>query len=198
MNLDFYRKIYKEVYAREKDYGNAHHKELVPEIVDFLRSTFPDLHKPFRGDKNLPSTYWSIMDFGCGTGSFLKAVRNASPEATLLGIDVVRSLTMSEEDILFDGTFGPADRAAVITSFDTLEHLFEEDIKEALDDFRQILLPKGRMWIRVCSVPAIRKPPYWLTNLHLTIKPFHWWVDLFSEHFKIIRTVEPLIVAEHK
>lgn len=98
-----------QVYDREyveSRYGNIPEKvQRINEIrlgfVERMMTTFPD---------------WKIIDYGCGTGSFVKFLRTKSFEA--FGIDVADSFP-KEFDAL-NNWIGPC---RLMTFFDSLEHL---------------------------------------------------------------------------
>jgi ubiquinone/menaquinone biosynthesis C-methylase UbiE len=91
------------------------------------------------------------------------AVENAIPEVK----DRVRLGTIQKLDY-------PANSFDVVTAFDVLEHIKEEEIPQVCAE----LLRVSRKWV-VVRVPT-RKDPGDLDTYHETVKPKQWWEKQFA------------------
>jgi SAM-dependent methyltransferase len=97
----------------------------------------------------------SVLDFGCGQGDFLNTLADLRPDLVLLGFDPesdhepdryapVRSI----DDV-------PDASVDVVCCFETLEHLYDDEIAAFLDAADRVLVPGGAVSI---SVPVIGGP----------------------------------------
>ena len=73
-------------------------------------------------------------------------------------------------DSLFDG----------IICSDVLEHIPEDELADAITYMIQhsVLF----VWASICCRPAKKCFADSVTNLHVTVRPFAWWSDLFERH----------------
>mmetsp|Transcript_8749 Transcript_8749/g.19825 ORF Transcript_8749/g.19825 Transcript_8749/m.19825 type:complete len:391 (+) Transcript_8749:133-1305(+) len=111
--------------------------------LKFYRVDLTDLVKLVR--PGLP-----ILDIGCGTGDLLNLVRGASPEAKLVGIDIVeamlvhaRTLVPSASFVLGDATsidLPDSSVGAIMCTFVT-HHLTDSDFISAVAEMRRIAAP---------------------------------------------------------
>ncbi len=174
--LEKYVKLYSQT-----DYGNLNHGK--------------EVFQDFRFKRNLlEEGIYSILDAGCGGGSFIKDVYNLLihqsrgrfedkvKEIKLVGLDFA---SIPEEGIVFndniqlmrgdvcslpfeDGSFD------IVTCFDVLEHLLEFDVLVALKELK-----------RVAKRELYLKPSYRESHgkgvegedLHPTVKHESWWIE---------------------
>jgi 2-polyprenyl-3-methyl-5-hydroxy-6-metoxy-1,4-benzoquinol methylase len=93
-----------------------------------------------------------VLDFGCGTGDFLNAVRQKRPDAELVGFDPY--LRGHVEWFRRIGNMADIPDASVdlLTCFEVLEHLSDEDVDGFIAQAHRVLKPNGRILV---SVPII-------------------------------------------
>ena len=86
----------------------------------------------------------------------------------------------------------------MLTCFDVLEHLIEEDVDSALNEFKRV-----SQRAILCSVSDRRARGKWArklgmagksNNLHATVKNISWW----DEKFKELGEVEKLDLSEQE
>jgi len=63
---------------------------------------------------------------------------------------------------------------------DVLEHVPESEVNEFVQ--RLFSYEKRAVWASVCCRPAKKFFPGTDVNLHVTVQPYQWWHDTFSEH----------------
>jgi SAM-dependent methyltransferase len=108
----------------------------------------------------------TVLDFGCGQGDFLTTLAGLRPDLTLLGFD-------PESGHEADG-YVPVDDVATVAAgsvdlvccFETLEHLYDDEIARFLDDAERVLAPGGEVLI---SVPVIGGPTLLLKEANRAI-----------------------------
>jgi 2-polyprenyl-3-methyl-5-hydroxy-6-metoxy-1,4-benzoquinol methylase len=93
-----------------------------------------------------------LVDFGCGTGDFLRAFKVARPDANLIGYEPFLSPGTEAFRRIADMNALPAASADLVTSFEVLEHLEDRDIEAFIAHARRVLKPGGRLLV---SVPII-------------------------------------------
>lgn len=117
----------------------------------------------------------SVLDFGCGAGNAYGTGNKVHHEWGLKRIDV----TLYDPAFPKHDKLPPAGRMfdAVISS-DVLEHIEEHEVDVFIDG----LFSRARklVWASVCCRPARKSFPDG-RNLHITLKPWQWWDDLFNE-----------------
>ena len=100
-------------------------------------------------------TKGSILDFGCGNGEVLRAVRNLNPRAKLTGVDIsseaIRQAKTKIGDVRYykvpDGKNLPLTSSSIdfILSFDVIEHVYDTEL--AFSEFSRVLKPGGKILI---------------------------------------------------
>ena len=159
MSFD-YRAYYRNIYSAEPDYGSFDHSRSARKhILD---------QKPK-----------SLIDIGCGNGEFLQYMHRFSPETTLYGIDVAGQG--------YDGTVvfnqsatekWPVDSVDIVTAFDFLEHLHEDDVDFVISEMGRV---SSEVYAKIAYGPSYAKAPDG-SDPHLTVKPPTWWIAKFKEH----------------
>lgn len=115
----------------------------------------------------------TLLDYGSGRGHAydppwflherLRVPRPTLYDPAVVGID-------TRPDKIFDG---------VICS-DVLEHIPEHELQDAI----LYMLTHARLfvWASICCRPAKKCFADGVTNLHVTVRPFGWWQNLFTHY----------------
>lgn len=171
--IDLYSGKLSELYVTHDDrgrtdggYGRANWGENIAKIIK---------------DSNIKS----LLDFGCGYGRFCDLVSEFVDE--VYGADIASVCTgnvIDNKKIKFIDTDGKSislgDKTVeMVTSFDCLEHVAEDDLDVVLDEFKRVAI-KGFV---VSVAPVVDN--FFNVPLHLTIKPISWWVEKFSKYGKV-------------
>lgn len=157
-----------------------------PRFNEKLYRLFSDLNRPLR-----------VLDLGCSGGGFIRDCQNEGCIAVgLEGSD--NSLRMKRAEwatigghSLFtcdiskpfkvwfraDGSEIPA-TFDVITSWEVLEHIREDSLPTVCENVKSHMSPNG---IAIFSVSMNSDKPNGV-ELHQTIKPEHWWLDMFKNN----------------
>jgi 2-polyprenyl-3-methyl-5-hydroxy-6-metoxy-1,4-benzoquinol methylase len=97
----------------------------------------------------------TVFDYGCGQGDFLTTLADLRPDLTLIGFDP----ESGHEAELYTPVDDPAavEQASVdlLCCFETLEHLYDDEIASFLDTADRVLVPGGEVLV---SVPVIGGP----------------------------------------
>ncbi len=162
--------------------GGGYYEDMYFSMRDPLRRSYPlywNHHQFIESPPHDPVGGRSLLDIGCGPGTFLAAARALGYE--VYGLDLnPQAIQKSKElyglDSFFCGTLSnftaqnPGRRFDVVTSFEVLEHL--DDPTDFIDRVRCVLKPDGFVAL---SVPnrerfMIRRELYDFPPHHLT-----WW-----------------------
>lgn len=190
---EFYRRIYDEVYADDPEYGAGHGMHLRGVVAEFLFSRTGPV----------------LIDCGGGRHQFCAAIQDMSKQR---GIPVATySLDIHRHEPIPDGVVFVQDavwdlskvsgKVDVITAFDVLEHLKEEDVPRTVPEWHEKLKPGGMLFMTIPIGRAAHKAPEGVDNLHMTVQPTSWWKEQFSPCFTFPDTpqqVSPQIVAVRK
>ena len=168
-----YREIYEFVHAHVKDYGQYHGTGAVPIVLECLPQ------------------YGTFVDIGCGRHQMCRDVLGKRPDARAYGIDIVKCRPIPEGVVFIEG---PAwdlsavpDPIDVITSFDTLEHLYPEDVDRTLSEWARRLA--GTLIVSICDRPSNILGPEGV-NLHPTVRSRNWWKAELVSYFGEIQERE--------
>ncbi len=126
-----------------------------------------------------------IIDFGAGSGGFLKLARNIAKECYGVELDTRLRKYMTEQNIRAFDTIDSCPKADVITLFHTLEHI--KDPITFLSDLRSHLKDSGSQII--IEVPNVNDA---LISLYKSndFLNFTWWsCHLFSYNPKTLKEV---------
>ena len=91
----------------------------------------------------------SLIDFGCGTGDFLNALKLIRPDASLIGFDPY--LFGSQDSFARVTDIGKIASASldVVCCFEVLEHLSDQDLAVFLTQGKRVLKPGGYLLVSV-------------------------------------------------
>jgi SAM-dependent methyltransferase len=105
----------------------------------------------------------TVLDYGCGDGSFLNALAELRPDLTLYGFDP-ESNHVPDRYTLIDDVAPVADGSVdMVCCYETLEHLYDKEIAELVAHTQRVLRDGGELSI---SVPIIGGPPLLLKELN--------------------------------
>ena len=81
----------------------------------------------------------------------------------------------------------------IISAWEVMEHISEEDLPQVLLNIRNHLKPYGFFACSVSDKPDYLETPEGLKNYHQTVKEYHWWGTLFTMHgFSIALTIQSM------
>lgn len=175
--LDKYQKIKEQ---RGSGYGGFNHAK---SHYDFLKTVFS------------PNKAMTIADLGCGVGKFPKWIAETFPQHYVIGIDPVFVETGKEDGVLFikgDSTHIPIAKVDVLTSFDVMEHICEEDLEKSLQEIARVT---DFYIAKICT----RKSKAQGTegeDLHPTVQSIEWWMEQLGRYFTKVWLVDGLVVCK--
>jgi len=115
----------------------------------------------------------TLLDFGCGRGDAYRSPHKVHHQWGLSRKDVrLYDPAFKRDDMLPVGKFD------VVICSDVLEHIPEDEVEAFVT--RLFSYTKRGVWASVCCRPAKKTFPDG-TNLHVTVKPFEWWYDVFKK-----------------
>jgi ubiquinone/menaquinone biosynthesis C-methylase UbiE len=129
--------------------------------------------------------YSSVLDVGCGQGQLLKWIRLSRPQVQLSGIDIsqvaldkikLANVTLKQgkaQEIPF-----PDDQFDLVICTDVLEHLPEDDVRQAIKELKRV--GAAHVWIQTedcnCSEDKyLAGTKYAGITLHETRRTIYWW-----------------------
>ncbi|MGE0687065.1 MAG: class I SAM-dependent methyltransferase [Dehalococcoidia bacterium] len=101
------------------------------------------------------ATFGTLLDFGSGKGHFLNLLHERRPEANLLGFEPYQDHEAAHYDSIKAKELVEDDSVDIVTCFETLEHLYDDEIAEFVTFVKRVLAPGGKL---VVSVPIIGGP----------------------------------------
>ncbi|MFH1470530.1 MAG: class I SAM-dependent methyltransferase [Candidatus Micrarchaeota archaeon] len=124
-------------------------------------------HGPAHLDFDLPENS-RVLELGCGNGKTLSGILrtnckvtaiDSSPKAVELCKEMAERLGRNDAEILVadvcDLPF-PESSFDIVLSFHILEHLLSEDRAKAVFEIKRVLVPGGKVFVRVFSVGDMR------------------------------------------
>ena len=142
-----------EMHGTRTDFG-ANGSKWLPAVLDLL------------GDGE------TLLDYGCGRGSLVEALRSQFPDAG----------QFAEYDPGIPGKDAKPSSADVVVCTDVAEHIEPEFIDAFIDDLARVTTK--RLFLNVATRPAKKTLPDG-RNAHLTQKPWEWWVPRLGKHFVV-------------
>lgn len=139
-----------------------------------------------------------VLDFGCGTGHFLKRLsRHFSAE----GLEVSEhGLTRCRALLPQARLYGVLDELPSgfytgVTALHVLEHIPDQDLEQVLGHWRRVLLPEGRV---LCVMPELEGRGHRLKGAcwsgfadpsHVNLKKRGEWQEFFNRNgFELLKT----------
>jgi len=108
----------------------------------------------------------TVLDYGCGDGAFLNALADARPDLSLLGYDPESGHVPERYTPVDDVAAVPAASVDMLCIFETLEHLYDDEIADFAAEAARVLAPGGQI---LASVPIIGGPPLLLKELNRVV-----------------------------
>lgn len=134
-------------------------------------------------ERSLPEC-GTVVDFGCGVGSFLNELKKLRPDATLLGYDPGQvGIAESFERISSMDELG-TQSVDVLCAFEVLEHLSDEQIASFIAQARRVLRLAGTIIVSVPIIGGLTLPLKELNRLILfRRKPDHSLIEVLRATF---------------
>lgn len=123
----------------------------------------------------------TMLDFGCGRGEAYK-----SPHKLYKQLGLPRHAVTLYDPAFMPTSALPTGKYDLVVASDVLEHIPEHEIDEFVA--RLFGYAKKAVWASVCCRPAKKTFPDG-RNLHVTVKPFDWWVEVFKRQDPEIHSV---------
>jgi ubiquinone/menaquinone biosynthesis C-methylase UbiE len=168
------------------------------EKYEWLNKNSRNYGKSFHGKKfteylielNKQDSINSIVDIGTGRGEFCKwAAENLCNE--VIGVDFVFESREKNKDNkityykCFAHDLSLKDKSIdMLTSFDMLEHLVEDDIDIVFEEFFRVTKKYFLFTISHSDSKTHRKN---VGSLHPTVKPREWWLEKIKKYGEINR-----------
>tara|TARA_R100000808_G_C2081311_1_gene105018 strand:+ start:53 stop:598 length:546 start_codon:yes stop_codon:yes gene_type:complete len=112
----------------------------------------------------------SVIDFGCGKGTLLKALNDSNLSVNVDGYDPAIPEYKDLPDKKYD----------MLICTDVLEHVYEDELRGVYNQFD--ILDPSVMYLVVCTREAYSILPDG-TNAHKTIKDICWWIKELKNYF---------------
>lgn len=126
-----------------------------------------------------------VIDIGCGGGQFiLDCVNDGCLAVGLDGYEIYKKYELAAWPLIPNNLFevdvsedfcieynGYTFQADVITSWEFMEHLYEEDLDGVLDNIKTHLKPHG---LYICGIST--RDEYG----HFLLRDYNWWINKFA------------------
>jgi 2-polyprenyl-3-methyl-5-hydroxy-6-metoxy-1,4-benzoquinol methylase len=112
----------------------------------------------------------SVLDFGCGKGTFKPAFLKLVPGAMV-----------AEYDFAIPGKDTPPSPADIVCCLDVMEHIEPECLDEVIAYLRSLT---GKFLVATVALLPAKKILADGRNAHLIVKDQAWWMDQFGRHFR--------------
>ena len=182
--------------AYSREHPSPHYRELIKRYREEHKSA-----KRFRGYKHIfdraailrdvieATGAKTMLDYGCGKGMHIGKSNSSSPLPERLRKELGISRIYGYDPGYPPFAELPQGPFDIVTSFDVLEHIPEEDliswvIEELFTLARQALV------VQVACYPSSKRFDGSKQNQHVTVQPPEWW----QEHFAAIGTRYPEVV----
>lgn len=127
----------------------------------------------------------TVLDVGCGKGSLVLWLRRLGTEA--YGADI-SDYALKNAHMLIKKYLSAADvlnlpfesnHFELITTFDVLEHIPEEDLPQAIKECQRV----AKRWVlhKIYGTTCFEQRFPVKDPTHVTIKPHRWWRELFAK-----------------
>lgn len=154
------------------------HDDNAPDIGSWIKATQSDDERRYNFVKE-QITNKNVLDFGCGTGSFLSLAKSCATEVAGIELEKAMQPFFKENDINVFSNLETAKKTNkkwdVITAFHVIEHL--RDPKDILEELACLLSDEGQLIIEVPNSndalltvynnEAFQNFSYWSQHLYL-------------------------------
>lgn len=131
--------------------------------------------KPFL-DKYQPH---SVLDFGCGAGGLMAAIKQTYPNMRVEGYDPGNKQHSRMPKRVFDA----------VVSADVFEHIEPDRLSETLKAIREKMVSVG--WFRIACYPAKKHLPDG-RNAHLIVQTPDWWQQQLLANMNVVIVEETI------
>ena len=97
----------------------------------------------------------TLIDYGCGPGTYLSQIGQGRPDLSLIGYDPYAEQTVGGFKVVDDLFLIPDHSADLLVALETCEHLDESELKDFIAQTHRLLKPSGQLLI---SIPVIGGP----------------------------------------
>lgn len=125
----------------------------------------------------------NCLDIGCGDCITMNEL-NKSDEINCIGLDITTDQCRGDEEVYKGFIWGMPfidKRFDYSLSIDVLEHIPTEFIEASIREINRITIRKTYHYIS--TVKAVTE--YKGEQVHLTVKPEEWWVDMFETYCNV-------------
>ena len=125
-----------------------------------------------------------ILEFGAGNGDLARALERSGNRVTAFEVSQAAFVKIQCSRKIQDnaiGLFVEKQKHDLFVSVDVLEHLTECDIRLVIREAARLC---SGIFLSVSTRPSGLLGPNG-ENLHLTVKPSAWWLELVSEYFDV-------------
>jgi SAM-dependent methyltransferase len=145
--------------------------------------------------KIFPNKKFSLLDFGCAGGGFVRSILEAGHVGVGLdGSDIQKKRNLGEWSscplhfftVDLTEKFHLKDKAGaglvfdIVTAWEVLEHIEEEKIPILIQNAASHLKTNGLFVASIDQTPDFN--PITGANYHVTLKSQQWWIDIFNQH----------------
>lgn len=109
------------------------------------------------GDKLLPKG-GVIVDFGAGQGTYLAKLHKIRPEARLIAIEPYMAIDYPFIESVMGGELLKSDSVDLMTAFECLEHVTDEQLSTFLENTKSALKPRGHLLVTVPIMYGLMLP----------------------------------------
>ncbi len=171
-----FQAIYDEVIARQENYNRPENSP-----------GFLNCHQAYR---ELASMSGRALDLGCGVGFVVElltepafwlepwgadisavAVQRARERLAKKQVPASRIVQLTDQTLPFEDSY-----FSLVTCFDMLEHLDEQDVRQTVREIQRVLRRGGLLFASVSCRPSGYADQFG-DNLHRTVRGLDWWVN---------------------
>jgi 2-polyprenyl-3-methyl-5-hydroxy-6-metoxy-1,4-benzoquinol methylase len=177
-------------------------KEIADTSLDHLHplGTRWDNNRNLRFTQKLCKLYdrsINVLDLGCSGGGFVKdCIDMGNLAVGLEGSDFSKKLKRAAWRSIPENLFtcdvtksfdiykdGKPLMFNVITAWDVMEHINQEDLAAVVKNIKKHLAKDGIVVMSIADCPSYQDG----VDLHRTQKPKEWWIELFAKHGLVYR-----------
>lgn len=145
--------------------------------VKFFADTLPKIYK-------LKNRAISVLDYGCGKGThvFEKIAKYGHKTTLEYHQGNIQCYYLFDPCVpKYNIKPSPGSLFDVTICADVMEHIPEEDVDTVLHDIKTFTKEDGVVLLSISGNPAIKSFDNG-ENVHITIKPYEWWLQKIKQH----------------